>query len=131
MTYEIIDSMQLIYQRYVGEITLSNIVNIHRKIIRDTNFKTGYDWVIEMSGSKQLFAPKEMEYFMIFILENPAIFQNIKLAIIIRSPKQSLSVDILDNLIHEYEVKFTVKKFLHRESAFKWATEKPKVKTTT
>ena len=120
ITYEIDVDLKIVFLRFLGEVSTGNVIKIHKKIINDPNYFTGFNWIIDIRKSKQLFTPNHVESFFSFFKDHARLFQNIKMVFIIDSKKQSLIIDALINLFKINDINIEIKKEVNQKTAFDW-----------
>jgi hypothetical protein len=120
LSYDIDVNSKIIYLKFVGEVTSDSILKINKQVINDERFDWACNWIIDIRGSKQLFNNSKMDSVADLFKTNAKMFQNTKMAIIVRSPKQHMSADALLNLFETNNIKISVKKVLDKDLAYTW-----------
>jgi hypothetical protein len=119
-----IDSLNRIVSiRFIGETYSSDIMKINKQLVNSQNQIKGYNWIFDLSKSKLLFTVEQIGPINTIFKDNSELFQNIKMAIIIRSPKQSLGVDSLVNYFKANHINITIKKVIDIKHAYAWIVE--------
>ena len=118
--FEIDSNNKIVYVRFFGETFSKDIIKMTQKLVDDYSLIEGFNWIFDLSKSKQLFALNQIESMANIFRTNSDLFQNTKMAIIISTPKQSLSVDTLINFFNSNNIKITIKKTIDIKHAFDW-----------
>jgi hypothetical protein len=118
--FEIDSKNKIVYVKFWGETFSKDIFKVTQKLVDNHKSIQGFNWIFDMSKSKQLFGLNQIESNTDLLRVNSALFQNIKMAIIISNPKQSLSVDTLINFFTANNVNIVIKKVIDKRQALEW-----------
>jgi hypothetical protein len=118
--YIIEENSCTVYLRLLGEVSSGNIIKANKQIFDDKKFKKGFNWIVDCRKGRQMFSPNQMDVFLNFIVQNSELFQNTKMAFVLDSPIQSLSVDALVNLYRNNNIRVDIKKIANTKAAFDW-----------
>lgn len=118
--FEIDSDDKIVFLRYFGELSSSDVVNAHKKIVRSFNTIEGYNWIIDLSRSRQLFSPNQKDLFFTILKNSSDKFNNIKIAFVIGSNKQSLTVDNFLSTLSSNNINVTIKKVINIKQAHDW-----------
>lgn len=121
--YEIDAESKVIYLKYIGEVSSDSFISLNKKILNDPQFDKSYACLVDVRKTKQLFEPHELSPFLNFFKSNQEVFQGMKIAFLISSPKQSLTIDHLDQLFKANQMNVHFKKAINAETALKWIKE--------
>lgn len=118
--YEIDESSRAVYLRLLGEVSSISIIKANRQILNDPKFKKGFNWIVDCRKGRQMFSPNQVDVFSSLFIQNSEIFQNTKMAFVIDSPIQSLTVDALTELYRNNGIRIEIKKEANPKTAFDW-----------
>lgn len=122
LRYEIAEDSCTVYLRLLGEVSSGNIIKINKKILDDPKFKKGFNWIVDCRKSRQMFSPNQVGVFQSFFVQYAEIFQDTKMAFVLDSPIQSLSVDALKELYRENGIRVEIIKSANTKAAYDWAS---------
>jgi hypothetical protein len=118
--FKIDSDNHIIYVRFFGETFSSDVLRITKNILDNRKSIEDFNWVCDLSKSKQLFGLNQVESMAKIFVTNSDIFHNIKMAFIISSPKQLMSVDSLNNFFNINGINITIKKVIDKKQAYSW-----------
>ncbi len=120
LSYDIAEQTKIVYLKFIGEVPLGCIVKVINKVIEDDRFNWSYNWVVDIRRSKQLFAHNKLDLLVKLFIKNSDLIHNVKMAIIVHSPKQYMTVDSFISILEINNVKIMIKRVLDMKIASSW-----------
>lgn len=108
---------QIFYKNYFDEISLSDVINSWKKLIKDAAIpKNTKRFIVSYKEARILYQPKDAVFIADFYKKHSEIFDDSKIAAIMTTPNQT----VFTHLLQLENVNFEIESFYTHEAATKW-----------